>query len=418
MCFGLLLPALALWAIEPNAPRGGPRWRRILLWWLTVVVAQWFSLGALLIAPACALVVCGVTVRREGWRPALSAMLPGFLLLASFAVHYHLSIRHALQSEGLQDYWWWAYPPKGSGVAMRLRWLAQRLEPLARNPGGTHLWVVFWLTAACGIVMALRKHRAQGLMLLAVPLTAFVFSGLGLVPLAERLALWMLPSLYAAVAIAAAGGAGIVRRSVSQRNWSGALIGAVAAASALLTCADIVHSGVYELSIQPFSKHNLDDRSAMRYLMATRQPGDALITTHMGLPAVWWYGGVSLAGPNLGMAFPQDGGPVLEARLRSGVDCRAENLPSTLHGRNRVLVYLGFASQVPAGFQELVLDTLSQRGKMVAYRRVAEEGVAAVFDLTQEPGPWTVVITRPGGTLLKDVVRPGGCAGFFPVSRW
>jgi hypothetical protein len=134
--------------------------------------------------------------------------------------------------------------------------------------------------------MALRKRRAQGLMLLAVPLTAFVFSGLGLVPLAERLALWMLPSLYAAVAIAAGGGAGIVRRSLSQRNWAGALIGALAAASALLACADIVHSGVYELSIRPFSKHNLDDRSAMRYLMAARQPGDALITTHLGLRRV------------------------------------------------------------------------------------------------------------------------------------
>ena len=50
-------------------------------------------------------------------------------------------------------------------------------------------------------------------------------------------------------------------------------------------------------------------------------------------------------------------------------------------------------------------------------RQVAEEGVAAAFDLTQQSGPWRVIVTRPGGTPLKEVPRSAGCVGFFPAER-
>jgi hypothetical protein len=66
----------------------------------------------------------------------------------------------------------------------------------------------------------------------------------------------------------------------------------------------------------------------------------------------------------------------------------------------------------------MVLDTLSTLGRMTAYRTVAAEGIAAVFDLEQPPGPWSVVLTRPGGTGLPDVPRAAGCVGFFPATRW
>jgi hypothetical protein len=303
-----------------------------------------------------------------------------------------------------------------------VRWLLQQLDPLARNPGGAHRWAVFWLAVVCGIAGALRTNRTVGLMLLAVPVSGFLFSGFGFAPLAERLAFWMLPSLYAAIAVAADEGAAIVRRTLLSRAWfprawPAIAFGVFAAGAALLTSADIVQSGVYELSVQPRSKHGLDDRAAMRYLLAARQPGDALVTTRMGLPAVWWYGAINVAGPGTEQAFP-DGGPVLDARFRSGDDCRPENLPPGLHGRARVLVYLGFASRDLSGFPELVLDTLSRQGKLVAYRRVAEEGVAAVFDLTQQPGPWMAAAASPGGLPQENVPRPGGCAGFFPARRW
>jgi hypothetical protein len=39
-CFGLLIPALAVWAIEKD---------RVLTWWIVAAVAQWFSNGALFV---------------------------------------------------------------------------------------------------------------------------------------------------------------------------------------------------------------------------------------------------------------------------------------------------------------------------------------------------------------------------------
>src|SRR5262245_8590138 len=47
-CFGLLLPALAVWAVERD---------RVLVWWIVAALAQWFSNGALFVAPACVLVM-------------------------------------------------------------------------------------------------------------------------------------------------------------------------------------------------------------------------------------------------------------------------------------------------------------------------------------------------------------------------
>lgn len=96
----------------------------------------------------------------------------------------------------------------------------------------------------------------------------------------------------------------------------------------------------------------------------------------------------------------------------------AGGLTSALKGRSRVLVYLGFGSRAPDGLQEQVLDALSELGTMTAYRRVAEEGLVAVFDFRQPPQPWAVMFTSPSGQPLKHVPRPPGCVGFFPALRW
>jgi hypothetical protein len=163
----------------------------------------------------------------------------------------------------------------------------------------------------------------------------------------------------------------------------------------------------------------LDDRSALRFLLVQSQPGDVLVTMHMGLPAVWWYGGVSVAGPMFGSINPRDGGPILEMEHHwPGPDCRAKDLKSALAGRSRIALYLGFDSRNPEGFQELVLDTLSELGTLTAYRAIAEEGRAAIFDLRLPPKPWAVMVTSVGGTPLKDIARPAGCASFHIARRW
>ena len=50
------------------------------------------------------------------------------------------------------------------------------------------------------------------------------------------------------------------------------------------------------------------------------------------------------------------------------------------------MVYLGFRTNVePPGFDRLVLEELGRRGRLVGYRRYAEDSHVALFDLTERP---------------------------------
>jgi hypothetical protein len=433
VCWALLLSVLAVWAIEPATDDPGLRTRdpaphtgdpasytrRAAIWWLTAAVGQWFGNGGLLVSPGCAVVLCIFAWRRAGWRHAFLVALPGLVWLASFGLHYQLSMRHTLHSEYLRAYWWWGLPPASEGPPGTLQWLALRLKPLAANPGGTPLWITFWLTAACGIGLAVRSNRPLGLVLLTVPASAFLLAALRLVPLAERLSLWTVPALYMAVGIAADASIRLGRHALANRQWSRlAAIAVLGTVSVLRLGADTFRRGEVDLANKPRSNHSLDDRAALRFLRARSQPGDVLATVHMGLPAVWWYGGLSVGDSTKGSINPRDDSPVLEISHHQGPECSSTDLKSALTGRSRVAVYLGFDSRNPEGLQELVLDTLSQLGTLTTYRWIAEEGQAAIFDLRLPPKPWTVVVTSVSGRPLPEIPRPSGCIGFQTASRW
>jgi hypothetical protein len=150
--------------------------------------------------------------------------------------------------------------------------------------------------------------------------------------------------------------------------------------------------------------------------MQLRAPGDVVITSRLGLPAIWWYGGTSVAPPNLGREFLPDGSPILRVGFRSGEGCRPAEV-TAVEGR-RALIYLGFDSNNPPGLRELTLDTLSQRGRIIALRAVAEEGIVAAFDLRGAPIPWAPVANGSAGPLQPGIARPAGCLGFFQEPRW
>jgi hypothetical protein len=373
----------------------------------------------LFVSPGCAAVLCILAWRRAGWRHATLVALPGLVWLASFGLHYQLSVRHTLHSEYLRNYWWWGLPPASEGPPGTLQWLALRLKPLADNPGGTTLWITFWLTAACGIGLAVRSNRPLGLVLLTVPASAFLLAALRLVPLAERLSLWIVPALYMGVGIAADASIRLGRNALANRQWIQGAVAVLGTVSVLRLGADIFRRGEVDLVNKPRSNHSLDDRAALRFLRARSQPGDVMATVRMGLPAVWWYGDLSVADPTKGSINPRDDSPVLEITHHGpGPECSSAALKSSLTGRSRVAVYLGFDSRNPEGLQELVLDTLSQLGTLTTYRWIAEEGRTAIFDLRLPPKPWTVIVASVTGTPLPDISRPPGCASFQAASRW
>ena len=181
-----------------------------------------------------------------------------------------------------------------------LQWLREQLDDFALKPGGTELAVLFWASAAAGFVLT--RRRLLGSIAAAVVFSGVLFAVLRLVPLYERLSLWFVPALYLGVALFADSAASLMRQSRGRWGW---ISGGIAAAAAIVTfqvCSDVFRHGVDDLrNFRPVgSNRSTDDRTAILWLMNHRQPGDVVVTTRLGLPAVLWYG---------------DGGPILSPNI-------------------------------------------------------------------------------------------------------
>jgi hypothetical protein len=413
--WALLLPALAASSLDDRAGSTS-RARTTVAWWLAAAFGLWFGNGAVFVTPGCAVVLVIVSWRRGGWRGASSAAAPGVVWLASFAADYVLVLRHALANPVLDEYWAFAFPPVGDGVVATLGWFARLPEPFAGKPAGSELPFLFWLACASGIGVALARRLLLGFMFATVPLAAVVLSLLHIVPIFERLALWVVPALYVAVALCA--DASVWLRSGRQR-FIASTAAVLAGITALAVAGDIVWRGAEALARKPLSNYGLDDRSSIRLLLAAHRPGDAIVTTHFGLVALWWYGGLDISDIERSGHLP-DGSPVFELRhVPDERDCeRAEaELDSAFNGRDRVAVYLGFRLNVlPEGFDKLVMRDLSRRGSVVNYKQYADESQVAIFELGR-PTPGHGASVRPA-EASGSTAMPSGCVAVMPARRW
>jgi hypothetical protein len=412
--WGLFLPALAIWALEPEE-NGRTRTRRIVTWWLATAIGQWFSNGALLVAPACVMVMIVVLLHRNGWRAASQFAVIGVSWLVSFGLNYALTLRHNLTNRYLQEYWAFAMAPASESALGRLQWLAAQMGPFASKPGGTELWILFWLLVAGGILLTARSRPAFAVLIAAVPLSAFALAGLRIVPLHERLSLWVVPALYLAVALFVDG----VERLwlATRRNWIRSGVALVLAGMAFVLCVDILNRGKddFLVSRPRQTNHAVDDRSAVRWLMARRQPGDVLMAPRLSLPAIWWYGGVPISDPGAGTR-QQDGTPVINVEHHwPGPRCEQTEIRDVLRKYPRVALYLGFRyDEWPKEFDEWLFETLTELGTITADKGFSD-GRATIVDFRI---PGKVVEAARHDPAFAQPPRPGGCLIAGPSQRW
>jgi hypothetical protein len=399
----LLLIATAAWVLDASEAHG--RYRRAIVWWSVAAVSLWLANGSIMTAPGVVLILLGVTWRSDGWRAAVKIGAWGVLWLVSFALGYKLSLQFTLGSTYLHDYWAGiqSFPPDGATITGILWWLRSRLEALGGNPGGTILWRTFWLTAVAGVVLSRRRTLAW---LAAAPaLTALVASVAHVVPLQDRVALWIMPGVFLTLALLADRAADWWR---SGPTWGWRRLASVAA------LAPIVF-----LSVDTFPRrdldtplaegrplnHGLDDEQAIAWLLARRMPGDDMLTTHLTWSTIWWYGHIPLVdGAPATMGTLPDGGLQFEAGFDdSGYACRHdEALVNRLHDRRRVLVYWGFPDQ-PEVFGKVLVEELRRFGTIVD-RQPFGEGEALVF--------------RPGKPDAAEPATSERCIGVSPAIRW
>ena len=417
--WAFLIPALAAWAVDASPDPRRDLANRALLWWTEAAIGLWFGNGALFVTPGCALIVVYACWRRGGSSAAWRCCLFGVLWVVSFAADYWITLRPALGSTFLADYWAFALPPRLSGVAGTLGWIAAQLQPLAIKPGGVHGWVAFWLVAASGLAFLIRAQPIAGLMFMTVPVSAAVLAGLRLVPLHERLSLWIVPALYVGLAyFVEASGRMALSASHSPRRWTRLVTAAGFVLVGLAVTIDVGVRGAEDINRNRprTSHHQLDDRAAVRALVQTAHPGDVVVTTQFALPALWWYGGIPVARPGLDGSRRSDGSPILRvAYLPPGANCPRDDLRTALKDRRRVLVYFGFrVDDGPQGFDELLLDQLRELGRVSDDRAFAETGRVVTVDLgvaaraeSDRPPPED----GRAGTAL----RPPGCMALRPI---
>ena len=285
--WALLLPMLAMWVVE--SPHFREQIQRSRVWWCCAAVAHWFSNGGLLVAPAGAVVLLVGTWQHRRWRGLVEVTAGGLVLLASFAVHFMLSIRHTLANEYLQEFWSSGMLPSGLGVVGSLKWFAGQAGYLASNPIGTEKWALFWVTALIGCLAAPSRFP---LILILVAASAVLLSGIRMVPLIERQALWIVPALYFAVASALHGSLDLARRGYRGRRAIHIGVAISMAALGALTAVDLIDrgwEGVQYRRNNVLSNRDLDDRTAVGWLLSQHRPGDAIVTTQFSLPSLWWY---------------------------------------------------------------------------------------------------------------------------------
>ncbi len=135
-------------------------------------------------------------------------------------------------------YWLPGLPPAEGGMGRTLVWLGQQTERLAAHPGGTTLWLIFWLLAAYGIAVSIRSRPILALAWLGAPVTACLLAIGRLFPLTDRLALWIVPALYVAIGLAADDSVARARQWLPGRKVPAALASLVVVMIGFL-CVDM-----------------------------------------------------------------------------------------------------------------------------------------------------------------------------------
>jgi len=415
-CWALLLPALAAWAAEADSRDRVIR--RTAVWWMAAAVGSWLSNGATFVAPACAALLVGRTWQQHGVREAARGAAPGIVWLISFAAHYTLALRYALGNDYLRNYWSFAFPPVSDGVVETLRWVQHWFQSFSVKPVGTARWVMFWGSTIAGFVYATARYGLTGVAFAAVPVSALALGVFRIVPPFERLGLWSVPALYVGLAMCADAAFWLAfqsRRRSTLLSRAGAIIVAFVVG---IVSLDIVGNGKNELAARSAdNNYGLNDRKAVRRVQGLRQSGDPVLTTHFGLPGLWWYSGMDISGSHRGAYL--DDSPIFEishethrkrcARYKAQMDALFKTT-------GRVVVYLGFRMNVePPGFDKLVLDELGKRGATIGYGRYGDLSHVAAFHSSQPSSGESDRFFSHSSTHTPPL---SGCVAIRPARRW
>ncbi len=363
MC-ALLAVLVTLWLLDRT-----PDLRTGLLWGLACGALTWSSQPAILVTAACAL---SLIVRWARNRRALGSVLCGAVLLGlCLAAEWFVTLRQQSANDALQAYWqkFGGYPPTNASLRQELSWLWRTFSTFVQQVAHLSLPVVAAVLALWGLATLIRRRPWQGMVVGIVLLAAVGAAVTRHYPLADRLALYLLPLLLPMMAAGLADADRTPERRLPGR-WSWPVV-VLCILGLAATTAPAVVTGVSKL-VQPDER--TAGRQAVEFVGRHRQPSDLVLTDRWGLSTVYFYGPrnhVSVGGV---FSFPA-----------APAGCRSDPLAPLAHYRRVWLLFAHHPSDEPADRTEIYRSQLAARATLVTSFAGAGDAGAYLYDLSLVP---------------------------------
>ena len=170
-----------------------------------------------------------------------------------------------------------------SGRAFSIsRWLISQTDTFTTRLA-IKLTALFWLRSFW-LVFSSLSLVYSGYLVAAVTLSLCVLAAMRLVPLYERFAIWVVPSLYLGIALCIDAGIRAGQNAYRQRRHVHTATAVLVTVAVLWLCGNVAAQGWHVIQIaRPDSNHQLDDRMAVEWLLAQHERGDVVLTTRLAL---------------------------------------------------------------------------------------------------------------------------------------
>ncbi len=227
----------------------------------------------------------GAAGRRWAWTaPVRRDLAIGALWLASLALCYEVNLRHVGESAALVAYWGGAFAPFPPTTFAALAWYGRTFLHLLENPVGMTAWPGV-IGFALGVAALLWRQPAKGALILAPLAVAFAASAARLYPLADRVALYLVP-VFALVVAAS------IDLLARIAGWRGTLAGCLA------FCFVAVPAARASLAM-PEEWNRIELRPLAGYLAGRARPGDLVYAYALYEPWLYYARRFDLAGLEL-----------------------------------------------------------------------------------------------------------------------
>ncbi|WJK42248.1 hypothetical protein O7608_07630 [Solwaraspora sp. WMMA2056] len=377
-------------------------------WVAATLVAVFVSLTAVLALAGAVAGATLVTAVRRRWRDTL-LLAVGALPAAAFAAWLIHRRRQYPFMPGQADYFVGGTPQAGSGPAEILTWLPQMWTGFVTV---TLQWryplLILALTLA-GVAALVRRGRPQwAAMLGGVLLMAVLAAAVRGLPLADRVATWLIAPT---VILVVAGADGCVRALREALRRAGRrLVLAPAVGAALLVVAVLVPVAVLPVVAAPAAQAayrqvrepRVKDAGPGALVDVARQvrPGDVVLVYWFSYRMVQWYG------PQYGIA------PRTVRLYPPGHDsCDPQRLAEWLGDARRVWYVHGRnLSGEPRDYPDRVAAALAAQGTVAAVRRFPADRNSG------STAAWVLVDLTAGPDPHPPAVEPS--ADFHCLGRW